>query len=115
MSYGHENFAATASEDYIYVFGGWNSVCERYDPTANSWSYLPSTPGWTSTGGADAVFLNGYLWSIGGSGKASIGHLLIDNADGTSSSSWVQKTSMSVNRGYGIQGVAVRVLNAHGA
>lgn len=58
-----------AHDGYIYSFGGWQQggrSMRRYDPTADSWTYLASSPAVHLYGFACAL-VDGELYVIGGS------------------------------------------------
>jgi len=72
-----DHTAVTADSRYLYAVGGRKftadsntDVVQRYDPKANSWTILESTP--KSLSGASATIVDGRLIVVGGEGVTSV-------------------------------------------
>lgn len=81
MSVGRYYFAYLYQVGYLYVLGGcdeagYTDICERFDPSANKWTYIASHPGPGRTGMAACSFLSKFLFLFGGfDGTSYLDHI----------------------------------------
>ncbi|HEX3045487.1 MAG TPA: kelch repeat-containing protein [Bacillota bacterium] len=91
----------TATNDKIYLIGGYNSgvlsnAVEEYDPATNSWTYKAALP--TARAELGAVAVEGRIYAIGGGNSYTQTHSNIVEEYNPGTNSWTAKPTIVTTR-----------------